>query len=58
LTENRKRAILKMLAREIPKEKETNPMEVWRVNLRERSLNREAVPEAWSRLGGRGRSRP
>ncbi len=29
-------------------------MEVWRVNLRERSLKREAVPEAWSRLGGRG----
>ncbi len=31
-------------------------MQVWRVNLRERSLEREAAPEAWSRLGGRGLS--
>jgi aldehyde:ferredoxin oxidoreductase len=31
-------------------------MQVWRVNLRERSLKREPVPEAWSRLGGRGLS--
>ena len=31
-------------------------MEVWRVNLSERSLKREPVPEAWSRLGGRGLS--
>jgi aldehyde:ferredoxin oxidoreductase len=29
-------------------------MEVWRVNLRERSLKREPVPAAWERLGGRG----
>src|SRR5574337_172137 len=29
-------------------------MQVWRVNLRERSLKREPAPEAWSRLGGRG----
>jgi aldehyde:ferredoxin oxidoreductase len=31
-------------------------MQVWRVNLRERSLKREPAPEAWSRLGGRGLS--
>ena len=31
-------------------------MDVWRVNLREQSLKREAVPEGWSRLGGRGLS--
>jgi aldehyde:ferredoxin oxidoreductase len=30
--------------------------DVWRVNLREQSLKREAVPEAWNRLGGRGLS--
>lgn len=29
-------------------------MDVWRINLRERSLTREPAPEAWSRLGGRG----
>src|SRR5574342_422639 len=29
-------------------------MQIWRVNLRERSLKREPVPETWSRLGGRG----
>jgi aldehyde:ferredoxin oxidoreductase len=28
-------------------------MEVWRVNVRERSLIREPVPETWERLGGR-----
>jgi aldehyde:ferredoxin oxidoreductase len=27
---------------------------IWRVNLREGSLQREKIPEAWSRLGGRG----
>jgi len=31
-------------------------MDVWRVNLGEQSLKREAVPEGWSRLGGRGLS--
>ncbi|HSB79915.1 MAG TPA: aldehyde ferredoxin oxidoreductase C-terminal domain-containing protein [Candidatus Methylomirabilis sp.] len=31
-------------------------MEIWRVNLRERSLKREPAPESWSRLGGRGLS--
>ena len=31
-------------------------MDVWRVNLRERSLKREPAPESWSRLGGRGLS--
>lgn len=31
-------------------------MEVWRVNLGERSLKREPMPETWSRLGGRGLS--
>ena len=31
-------------------------MDVWRVNLRERSLKREPVPETWERLGGRGLS--
>ena len=31
-------------------------MDVWRINLRERSLKREPVPETWSRLGGRGLS--
>ncbi|MBP1777140.1 MAG: Aldehyde ferredoxin oxidoreductase, N-terminal domain, partial [candidate division NC10 bacterium] len=31
-------------------------MDVWRVNLREQSLKREAVPEGWNRLGGRGLS--
>ena len=29
-------------------------MLIWRVDLRDGSLQREAVPEAWSRLGGRG----
>ncbi|MBN2145876.1 MAG: aldehyde ferredoxin oxidoreductase [Anaerolineales bacterium] len=29
-------------------------MEVWRVDLREQRLRREAVPESWARLGGRG----
>lgn len=29
-------------------------MQVWRVNLRERCVTREPVPETWSRLGGRG----
>ncbi len=29
-------------------------MLIWRANLREGSLQREVVPEAWSRLGGRG----
>ena len=29
-------------------------MLIWRFNLRTGSLQREAVPEAWSRLGGRG----
>jgi aldehyde:ferredoxin oxidoreductase len=28
-------------------------MEVWRVNVRERSLTKEPVPETWERLGGR-----
>ena len=31
-------------------------MEVWRVNLREKSLKREPAPENWSCLGGRGLS--
>ena len=31
-------------------------MDVWRINLRERSLKREPAPESWSRLGGRGLS--
>jgi aldehyde:ferredoxin oxidoreductase len=31
-------------------------MEVWRVNLHERSLKREPVPAGWERLGGRGLS--
>jgi aldehyde:ferredoxin oxidoreductase len=31
-------------------------MDVWRVNLRDQALKREAVPEGWSRLGGRGLS--
>ncbi len=29
-------------------------MQVWRVNTQEQSLKREAVPEAWAHLGGRG----
>jgi aldehyde:ferredoxin oxidoreductase len=29
-------------------------MEVWRVNVKTQLLTREPVPEAWSRLGGRG----
>ena len=29
-------------------------MLIWRANLRDGSLQREAVPEAWTRLGGRG----
>lgn len=29
-------------------------MEVWRVNVKTHLLTRESVPEAWSRLGGRG----
>jgi aldehyde:ferredoxin oxidoreductase len=29
-------------------------MDVWRINLRERSLTRDPAPESWSRLGGRG----
>jgi aldehyde:ferredoxin oxidoreductase len=29
-------------------------MEVWRVDVRERSLSREPVPEGWQHLGGRG----
>ncbi|MBI5842277.1 MAG: aldehyde ferredoxin oxidoreductase [Chloroflexi bacterium] len=28
--------------------------QVWRVNVREQTLNREDVPQTWSRLGGRG----
>lgn len=28
--------------------------QIWRVNVRERTLKLEPVPEAWSRLGGRG----
>jgi aldehyde:ferredoxin oxidoreductase len=31
-------------------------MDIWRINLRERSRKREPVPEAWVRLGGRGLS--
>ena len=31
-------------------------MDVWRIDLRERSLKRESAPESWSRLGGRGLS--
>jgi len=31
-------------------------MDIWRVNLEKRLLTREPVPEAWSRLGGRGLS--
>jgi len=29
-------------------------MEVWRVNVRTRTLNRESVPSSWEHLGGRG----
>ncbi len=29
-------------------------LQVWRVNVRERTWSREAVPAAWERLGGRG----
>ena len=29
-------------------------MQIWRVNTREQSLKREAVPEVWAHLGGRG----
>lgn len=29
-------------------------MEIWRVNVRTRTLTREPVPPAWERLGGRG----
>src|SRR5512136_3275379 len=32
------------------------PMQVWRVELRGRSLKREPVPASWERLGGRGLS--
>jgi aldehyde:ferredoxin oxidoreductase len=28
--------------------------QIWRVNVRTQSLNRESVPESWQRLGGRG----
>jgi aldehyde:ferredoxin oxidoreductase len=31
-------------------------MDVWRVNLHDRSLKREPVPETWTRLGGRALS--
>jgi len=31
-------------------------MDIWRVNLREQTLQREAVPEKWDHLGGRGLS--
>lgn len=31
-----------------------NRSQVWRVNVRTQELKREPVPEAWSRLGGRG----
>jgi len=30
--------------------------QVWRINVREQTLKREPVPEAWKRLGGRGLS--
>jgi aldehyde:ferredoxin oxidoreductase len=29
-------------------------MEIWRINTEKQSFNREAVPEDWQRLGGRG----
>lgn len=29
-------------------------MDIWRINVRKQSLNREPVPQAWERLGGRG----
>lgn len=29
-------------------------MQIWRVNVRKRTLDREPVPETWERLGGRG----
>ena len=29
-------------------------MFVWRINMREKSFTKEAVPESWVRLGGRG----
>lgn len=29
-------------------------MQIWRVNVRSRSLQREAVPDTWAKLGGRG----
>ena len=31
-----------------------NRSQIWRVNVRTQELKREPVPEAWSRLGGRG----
>ena len=31
-------------------------MQIWRINIREQGLKREPIPEAWSRLGGRGLS--
>ncbi len=29
-------------------------MQIWRVNMQDRSFSRHAVPESWQRLGGRG----
>ena len=29
-------------------------MEIWRINLQQRSFNRQPVPESWAKLGGRG----
>ncbi len=29
-------------------------MQIWRVNVKEQSLNWESVPAAWEHLGGRG----
>jgi len=31
-------------------------VQIWRINIREQGLKREPIPEAWSRLGGRGLS--
>jgi len=31
-------------------------VQIWRINIREQGLTREPIPEAWSRLGGRGLS--
>ena len=36
--------------------KEQFEFQIWRVNMRTKTLQREAVPESWNHLGGRGLS--